>query len=96
MTPAQAVAPKHSRGEFEAIARWLDVLPCTQGEGPFQPGDDAAWLRCPAPLAVSVVVQLSSASASGWGRAASSASISANGVTGGSSAVLGAAHVPTV
>jgi thiamine-monophosphate kinase len=54
MTSAEADQRSRSRGEFDAIARWLDVLPCGDGEGPFRPGDDAAWLSCPVPIAVSV------------------------------------------
>jgi len=53
-TSAQAAESDHSRGEFETIARWLSVLPCAGGEGPFRPGDDAVWLDCPAPIAISV------------------------------------------
>lgn len=54
MTSAEAYKPARSKGEFDAIARWLDVLPCGDVEDPFRPGDDAAWLSCPVPVAVSV------------------------------------------
>jgi len=54
MTAAEAGQPARSGGEFEAITRWLDVLPCGDGEGSFRAGDDAAWLSCTGPVAVSV------------------------------------------
>ena len=53
-TSAHAAESEHSRGEFETIERWLSVLPCASGQGPFRPGDDAAWLSCSAPVAISV------------------------------------------
>jgi len=54
MPPVRAVGSKHSGGEFAAIERWLSVLPGPEGVGPYRPGDDAAWLSCSQPIAMSV------------------------------------------